>query len=289
MRSYSSLLVFEDIFNFVPTSNADVASLASMLFTPNVPVVMTDCGTTLGQFQTVNYELEGAIELATGQVISKDRIDQLLFTGTYSIATRTLNTCIAPGGVCQACYHASNQTKPVPAIGSRVTIQPEYIFNTDVIKASAGDTTWPLTQADNTYQFTYIYIDGVIQDPSTYTILNAVLTFNSALTTDENIVVHYTSYNRAPYLVYLAETYSGSMLGMKPLPSQMLPIRSLLIESLIPDSKLQLVVEYTEEVSKIPDDYRNYLGTINDPFEQALFAIAINCIFDPPPPDNTPT
>jgi hypothetical protein len=280
MRSYSSLLVFEDIFDFVPNQNADVTSLASMIFTPNVPIVTNDCQTTLGLFQTVNYELEGAIELATGLVISRDRIDDLLFHGIYEIATRTLSTCIAPDGVCQACYAASNpRITSIPAIGSRVTIQPEYISSTDVIKASAGDTTWPLTIADGTYQFTYVYVDGVLQNMSAYSISNSILTFNTPLAADNNVVVHYSSYNKAPYLVFLATTYSGSMLGMKPLPSQLLPIRSLLLGSLVPQNKLELIVEYTKEVTQIPEDYRTYIDSINDTFEKALYTIAINCIY----------
>lgn len=279
MRTYSSLLVFEDIFDYVPNQNKDLVSLASMVFTPNVPIVATDCGTTLGLFQTVNYELEGAVELATGAVISRDRIDQLLFTGTYEVATRSLSTCIAKGGVCQACYHATHQPEAIPAIGTRVTIQPLYTSSTDVIKASAGDTSWPLSVADNSYQFTCIYVDGVMKDPSTYSISNAVLTFNTPLATDDNVVVHYASYNKAPFLVFLAETYSGSMLGMKPLPSQLLPIRSLLLGSLIPQNKLELIVEYTKEVDLIPQDYRDYIDTINDTFEKTLYVIAINCIF----------
>jgi hypothetical protein len=280
MRSYSSLLVFEDIFDYVPNQNKDVTSLASMIFTPNVPIVTNDCQTTLGLFQTVNYELEGAIELATGEVISRDRIDELLFHGTYEIATRTLSTCIAPNGVCQACYAASNQRETsIPAIGDRVTIQPEYYSSTDVIKASAGENKWTLTAVDGTYQFTYIYVDGVLQNTNSYSIANSTLTFNTPLSADNNVVVHYSSYNRAPYLVYLAKTYSGSMLGMKALPSQQLPIRSLLISSIIPQNKLELVVEYTKEVSMIPEDYRTYIDSVNDTLEKSLYTIAINCIF----------
>lgn len=279
MRSYSSLLVFEDIFDYVPNQNHDVTSLASMIFTPNVPIVSADCGTTLGLFQTVNYELEGAVELATGQVVSRDRIDQLLFGGTYELATRSLSTCIAKEGVCQACYHASNQCIAVPAIGTRVIVQPEYISSTDVIKASAGEKSWPLSVADNSYQFTHIYVDGVLLATTAYSISKSVLTFVTPLVTDNNVVVHYTSYNKAPYLVFLAKTYSGSILGMKPLPSQLLPIRSLLLGSLIPENKLELIVEYTKEVDLIPQDYRDYIDSINDTFEKALYVIAINCIF----------
>lgn len=281
MRSYSSLLVFEDIFDYVPNQNADVTNLASMVFTPNVAVIANDCSTTLGAYQTVNYELEGAIELATGEVISRARIDDLLFHGIYEIATRTLSTCIAPGGVCQACYAASNPgLVTVPQIGSRVTIQPQYTSSTDVIKADSGSNSWTLSVADNTYQFTYIYVNGQLQPTSSYTILNSVLTFTNPITVDDtNVVVHYSSYNLAPYLVFLAQTYSGSMLGMKPLPSQQLPIRSLLIGTLVPQNKLELVVEYTKDIDRIPEDYRTYIDSIYDTFEKTLYTIAINCIF----------
>jgi hypothetical protein len=281
MRNYSSLLVFEDIFNYIPSGFPDLVSLASMIFTPNVPVVSTDCGTTLGYWQTVNYQLEGAIELATGEVISRAMIDTLLAAGTYSIATRSVSTCIAPGGVCQACYHASNQADPVPAVNSRVTIKPEYPVTTDVIAGQVGVSTYDLTPADDTYQWAYVYIQGVLQPVSSYTILNSVLTFNTPLAYANNIVVHYTSLNTSPFLVYLAKTYSGSMLGMNPLPAPLLPLRSLLIESLISQSKLQLVIGYTSEISTIPEQFVTYIDSIADSLEQALYVIAINCIFAP--------
>lgn len=279
MRSYAALLVFEDIFNYVPNSFADVAGLAAMIFTPNLPIVSVDCQTTLGNFQTVNYQLEGAIELATGLVISKSRIDQLLYSGIYEIATRSVSTCIAPGGVCQTCYHASNRSQPIPAVGSRVTIQPEYLVKTDVINANVGDTTWKLTQPSGTYQSTYIYVQGVLQPSTDYVIVDQTLTFKTALTIATNVVVHCTRNNLSPFLVYLAKTYSGSLLGMAALPAPELPVRSILLKTLIAETKLQSVVQYTTELSKISQEFKDYLITIQDPLEQALFALALNCIF----------
>jgi hypothetical protein len=66
---------------------------------------------------------------------------------------------------------------------------------------------------------------------------------------------------------------------MKPLPSQLLPIRSLLLGSLIPQNKLELIVEYTKEVDIIPQEYRDYIDTVNDTLERALYVLAINCIY----------
>lgn len=279
MRSYSGLLVFEDIFDYIPNSNSDVVSLADMVFTPNVPVVLSDCATTLGSYQTVNYELEGRVELSTGLIISKSRIDQLLFNGIYETAVRNLSTCIAPEGVCQACYAATFQNNKVPNIGDRVMIQPEYLITTDVIKAVAGEFTWSLTLDPTLYTWAYIYVQGVQVMPSQYTISGTVLTFNTPLSADSNVVVHYTALNRSPYLVYLAETYSGSMLGMLPLPAPQLPLRSLLINSLIPENKLESIVQYTQEISAIPADYKTYLDSINDTLEKALYTLAINSIY----------
>jgi hypothetical protein len=279
VRSYSGLLVFEDIFDYVPATNPDVSGLASIVFTPNVPVVSGDCGTTLGFFQTVNYELEGAVELSTGLIISKARIDQLLYTGTYEVATRSLSTCIAPEGVCQTCYAATVINKPVPNIGSRVIIQPEYLITTDVINGTVGDISEPLTLATTAYQFMYVYMNGVLILPSQYTVSGQTLTFNTPLSVSGNVVVHYTALNTSPFLVYLAQTYSGAILGMLPLPAPQLPIRSLLISSLIPQSKLATVVQYTQEIKAIPANYITYIDSINDTLELTLYIIALNSIY----------
>jgi hypothetical protein len=279
MRSYSGLLVLEDIFDYVPTNNPDLVNFALGVFNPNVPVVMVDCGTTLGNTQPVNYQLEGKVELATDLVISKNRIDQLLFEGTYTIATRTLDTCVAPGGVCQKCYAASRQTQPLPVVGSRITIYPEYEIMTDVLSGTPSQTVYPLTLNSVQYSNVYVYIQGVIQGSSVYSISGKTLTLTNALTEDQNIVVRYTSINRAPFLVWLAGTYSGSMLGMQPLPALMLPIRSLLLTSLIPQNRLELLVEYTNNVKQIPTNLNSYSAQIKHPLEKALYILALNSIF----------
>jgi hypothetical protein len=279
MRSYSALLIFENIYDYIPTANPDIVSFSTLLFNPNVPVVSVNCNTTLGNIQSVDYELEGEVELATGLVISMDRINQLLFQGIYTVATRTLDTCIAPGGVCQACYAASRQTLPVPAVGSRITIYPEYGIETLVIKGAVGQFSFTLDLSPTQYEYVYIYIDGVLQTSSQYSISDTTLTLNTPLAAELNVVVRYTSLNTAPYLVWLANRYSGALLGLEALPSPMLPVRSLLLTSLVPQNRLQLLIQYTNTLSTIPANYLQYLDTIADPLEQSLFMLALNSIF----------
>ena len=281
MRSYSGLLVFENIYDYIPTANPDIVNFSLGIFEPSVLVSMHNCGTTLGSIQTVNYELEGKVELATGLVISKSRIDQLLFNGIYTIATRTLDTCVAAGGICQLCYQASRQALPVPAVNTRVTVLPEYEILTDVLAAAANQASYTLTLSSDQYQYVYVYIEGVLQSPSTYSISGSTITFVTAYvpSVSENIAVRYTALNRSPFLVYLAETYSGSILGMQPLPSPMLPIRSLFLNSQISANRLQMLSDYTQGLSQIPQNYLQYLDTIQFPLEKALYMLAINSIF----------
>jgi hypothetical protein len=281
MRSYSGLLVFENIYDYIPTANPDIVNFSLGIFEPSVLISTYNCGTTLGSIQTVNYELEGKVELATGLVISKSRIDQLLFNGIYTLATRTLDTCVAPGGVCQLCYAASRQALAVPAVQSRATIEPEYEITTDVLAGSPNQATYTLTLNSDQYDYVYVYIEGVLQSTSTYVISGTTITFNTGYvpTVTENIAVRYTALNRSPFLVYLAQTYSGSILGMQPLPSPMLPIRSLFLNSQISTNRLAILCEYTEGLSQIPTNYLQYMNTIQFPLEKALYMLALNSIF----------
>jgi hypothetical protein len=66
---------------------------------------------------------------------------------------------------------------------------------------------------------------------------------------------------------------------MLPLPAPQLPIRSLLISSLIPQSKLATVVQYTQEIKAIPANYITYIDSINDTLELTLYIIALNSIY----------
>lgn len=281
MRSYSGLLVFENIFDYIPTANPDLVNFSLGIFQPSILVSVYDCGTTLGNIQTVNYQLEGKVELATGLVISKARIDQLLFNGIYTIATRTLDSCVANGGVCQLCYKASRQALPVPNVNDRVTIYPEYEITTDVLAGAANQVSYSLRLSTNQYDYVYVYIQGVLQPTSTYSITGTTLSFNTGFvpTTAENISVRYTSLNRSPFLVYLAQSYSGSVLGMQPLPSPLLPIRSLLLNSQISTTRLNMLCDYTHELTQIPTNYLQYMDTIQLPLERALYMLAINSIF----------
>ena len=81
---------------------------------------------------------------------------------------------------------------------------------------------------------------------------------------------------------YLANTYSGSLIGVKPTISKvLLPIRSLFLTSLIDANKLQSVRDVVSSLSAIDQAYIDYInkGTIRNTLEEALLLMALYNIY----------
>lgn len=278
-RSYSNLIVLETIFDSIPSGKPELDSFVLNVFSPFVHVVEQDCGTSLGTPTAVNYELEGKVELATSTLVSFDRIISLLSNGVYTTPVRSLSSCISKDGVCQTCYHASRQKDTIPAIGSHVQVMPEYVTATEALTAVAGQSSFTISETPDLYDLVYVYHLGVLLTSSQYTIDNLTLTLASPVTSDGQVTVRYTTYIRAPYLFWLAGTYSGSMLGIKQLPAPPIPLRKRLLTSLIPESVLELLVQGVSTLRGVPVEAIDYMSKVHDPLEKALLVIAIYAIY----------
>jgi len=278
MRSYSALIVFEGVLDTMGTSDVDLTSFANTVFSPTVQVVETNCGTTLGYKRAVTYEIEGNVELATGVPISKDRIDQLLASGVYQVKTRTLHTCISQGGVCATCAAAHQNTSVLPSVGALVQVLPVYEVAAEVVVVPANATSVTLITSPDVYTEARVYSNGV-HLTSGYSISGTTFTPPVSSSMKQYAIRYFTS-TRAPFLGWLASTYSGSLLGLKPLPSQPLPIRTLLLSSLIQGSVLTQLVANVPSTSAIPEDMLRYLSQIQSPLEKALFLLTLRAIYD---------
>ena len=84
---------------------------------------------------------------------------------------------------------------------------------------------------------------------------------------------------RGPFLSWLADTYAGSMLGMKALPSPKLPLRKRLLSGLVPNSMVELLGSQLSNLRGVPAEAISYLDNIKDPLEKALFVIALFSIY----------
>jgi hypothetical protein len=280
MRTFAGTLLLEDIFTYVPTTEQDIFNFATSVFTPNVLVVEDNCHTTLGKFETVNYDAEGLTELATETVISRDRVTALLSAGVYSIATRRTSTCISSGGVCRRCYKATYPNRAVPAISARVNITPKNLVNAEVLNIISTSRTYFLQTDFNTYTSYDVFCNGVfLVKEVDYRILENTLTMITTVADDKNIVVRFMKTDNSVYLGWLASSYSGSLLGMKSIPNKLLPMRPLFLSSLLLENRLQLISERIKSFKQIPTEYTNYIDSIKDPLEKALFMLAIFSIY----------
>lgn len=281
MRTYSALLVFETVFDSVSSSDVYLQELCQRIFTPRVEVVEHYCSTLLGEEIDVNYEIEGYIELSTGESITRTRIEQLLSKGIYKVRIRTLSSCSSEGGVCALCYHSSRPDEPEPEVGSIVDILPIFTKSTEILLTDSSSSV-TLSLSEDSYDSLLVYYKESLLDPSMYSVSGSRMTIDTdILSPDSQVLVRYRSETRVPFMLWLAETYCGSLLGVKPLPRPLLPLPSLQLVELVPSHLVDILLKEMEsERSNVPENLVEYAGTVTDLLEKALFCIAIRTIYD---------
>jgi hypothetical protein len=191
VRSYTGLLIFENLFDNIPTLSQDMVNFASSILKPNLPVVEHDCGTTLGTIEICNFESEGLIELATDLRLTKTRIEQILSQGIYEVAVRHTSTCISKGGVCAKCYAGTYHDQPIPKVLDRVTVLPEFRVNTEVVVSKINGLQYSTITDPESYDKAYVFRKGILLTPVVdYTLVNGTLTLTDAPIEENNIAIH---------------------------------------------------------------------------------------------------
>lgn len=281
MRSYSALLVLENVFDSIDTSDLILSDLCQRIFHPKVEIVEDYCHTLLGEEIDVNYEIEGYIELSTGESLTRTRIEELLSFGIYKVRIRSISTCISEGGVCAKCYHSSRPDEPYPEIGSIVTVDPIFVKSTEVLILDSR-LTLSLSLDSDSYDSLLVYCNQGLQPSSSYTVDGTSLVFNdTSLLPGTPVVVRYQSITTVPYMLWLADTYSGSLLGVKSLPGPLLPVSPLRLVETLPEYLLEpLLSALSSDSSMAPGNLVEYAHTIQDSLEKSLFCIALRTIYD---------
>lgn len=279
MRSYTNTLLFESALDSITSANTLLYSIADRVFSPTVEVVETDCGTLLGEVLPVNGDLEGRVELSTGLSITPARINALLSGGVYEVSTRSIGSCISEGGVCQACAAASRQKQPVPAVGSLWKVYPETIIEIAHKVLVAGYNTVTLDFTTDQYDLLYMYQNGALVSESSYSVSGNVLTFPTPSVSDQTFTVKYVVNTRITFYYWLAETYSGSLLGIQALPRRALPLKKSLLALHIPQEDVESLVQDLKSSPASGGDFIPYLDDIRDPLEKAVFAVMLGSLF----------
>lgn len=281
VRSFSNILVFEDIFDYIPNDFADIPALANAVFRPTMKIVEEDCGTTLGRMETVSFDLEGRVELATGDVISENRIIQLLSRGIYQVATRHTSHCTSEHGLCKKCYEAANPHKGEVQVNQLVTMESTSIARIDTFRIEdPSKLTYDLTVPEEFYLYLHVFNRGnFLKAEEDYVVNGLEITFTDPLVQGSNVVIYYIQDDRRPFLYWLADTYSGSLLGLRSLPSPALPVRPLLLSEKIPEQRTVSVIEHARKSNRVPENMIPYIETVRHPLEKALTILAMESIF----------
>ncbi len=280
MRNYQSYLLLEDLFDYLPEPASSLYQFADSVFNPSVEVTEIDCGTTLGKITDITFGLVGYIELSTNDAITSSRVSYLLSQGTYKIALRNLHSCTAEGGVCQECYKGSFPYKSIPQINSVIKIPSEYTFSEDVfISDGVLLPSYELSIPEDSYSDIIVYVGDSLLDPIHYSITNNIITLDYIPDSGLHIVIKYITKSAKPFLSYLAKSYSGSLLGMKSLPTAPIVIRESLLKSMLSSTQLNTISSELERYKSIPESHLGFLDSIHDRLEKALFMIALFGIY----------
>ena len=271
MRNYSSFLLLEDVLDYVPQDNQALYQFAQNVTRPRVKVVEEDCLTKVGRVVTINYEIEGLIELATDLSISLTRITTLLAAGTYTVAVRDLHSCVSVDGICRKCYKGTYVDQTAPAVNAFVKLEPEYNYQTDVFAGDGSRKKFTLSEPAGNYTKILVFIQGVLQT-SGYSVANDEIILTAAPSSGIHVVVKFYTITTQPFVGYLAESYTGSLLGMKPLPTQTIHVRPSLAQTLISEEELEIMkAELINNYKTITRNYVEYIDKVDDKLEKAIY------------------
>ena len=280
MRSYSNFILFEGALTNLPIGSAPIIEAANFLVSPTVPIIEVDCGTLLGStlpltYNTVGYETVGYLELFTQTFLTVQRVQILLAQGVSSVKVRSTSTCVSKGGVCTTCYNGSFRPTVLPAVGSLVTLSSTFIYASQIIIGNGVDSVYPVSQ--NSTQYTQT---NVSYYPEVISLTDTQITFSTVRQSTDIFTLHFYKLSSDPLLEYIAKSYSGSLMGIAPLPSYQLLLKPSLYSSLFSDSHMQLLRnELDNYSSNIPTQYLDYCDTIVDKLEKVLYIIYTYAIY----------
>lgn len=279
----------EDVLDFLPASSPLINQVADSIFNPTVSVTAEDCGTLLGTTIDLSPASEGLVELSTNEQLTQSKIVSYLSQGIYKLATRDLHSCTAHGGICVECYKATFPKNPVPqapttdaegnVIISKIKIPSKFTSGSDMFASNGEGTTFATSVPSDQYDDVSLYINGVLQPNSAYTLTNLTLQLTAPQPLGTYLSVRYTKYSAKPYFGYLANTYSGSIVGIQPMPVADTVLRPSLLRQLVSDGILGKISEELSGYGTIDPSYINYAETVKDPLEKAVLLITLYGIY----------
>jgi hypothetical protein len=163
----------------------------------------------------------------------------------------------------------------LPAIGTRVTLNSELIYRTQVIVGDGVNISYHVSQTSSDYTRTNIAYYTQVSS-----LTDTTITFRSIRSPTDIFVLDYYTVSSNSFLEYIAKSYSGALLGLAPLPSYQLLLKPSLYETMFSNSRIQLMRnELDNYKSNIPPLHLEYCDTISDVLEKILFIIYLYAVY----------
>lgn len=273
MRTYSNYLLFEGVLDSLAGSNNIVGTMARSVVTPTVKIVEEDCGTTLGTEVTINFDIEGDILLATDTPLTYSDIYSLLSSGTYKAGIRKASSCISKGGVCRKCAAGTMLGATIPAVGEGFELAPEFNYKTEYFIGDGIRKSYPLR---DDYDVAKVIINGLV----TKVLTGAThVDFTTAPAPGQKFIVRYYTADSSSLLGYTARSFSGGLLGVRPLDTPPLVIREELYNSILQEGQIAILEEEVSAISGIDSKYMDYVSKVHSNLERCLMLLFTYAIF----------
>lgn len=279
MRTFSNFLLFEGVLEDQPSDRRTVKQISDMLMNPTVKIVEEDCNTLLGNVVPVSYELIGKTELATDSPFTEDRLTELLGEGKYFVKIRDLHHCTSKEGICRRCYEAQNMVVSAPPVGSYVQLDSYINYQSDYLTTNVGGNTFPLSELEEDYDYVVVLKNGTALPDDQYYIESQILTLSEDVTVDDDITVHFFKETSEGFLGYMASSYSGGLLGIKPLSYLPTTLRYCLYEKLLDSDIVQIMRDELSTFPNVPSLFLEYADRCPDLLEKTLLLCYIYSLY----------
>jgi hypothetical protein len=279
-RSFANTLLYEGTLDTITSVNPILHNVVHTLFTPTVRIVEEDCGTLLGYSTPSSFRSEGYIETETGLSITPARRTTLLTDGRYNVNIRTISTCISNNGICRTCLASSRPRLAVPSIGSLYKVEPEIVLDILDVEVSLDgtDKVIKIPYDQTMYDTLYVFDNGLLVDQSEYSITDTKLIMSPSAVVGTKLVVRFLVKSNIEYYNWLCGTFAGSLLGVKQLSDNLLPVRKSTLLQNIPNEDISSLQSQLESLDIGADDVIMYLSNVKDPLEKAIYTCVLSSI-----------
>lgn len=268
MKSYANFILMENLLYNVPREAIAIATLSDVLLNPRVRLVDENCGTYLGtQFDSTFlnsgqpadrngkqlipylYALKASGPLPVGEVpptYTQEELSQAIASGERFKRVLHPFSCISKGGICRVCAYSS------------------YRFSTAKVVDTGTNTT---------YEY--------FEEPAPLDLVIPPVGSTTQLQEGFGRVKSFLSPSQKSLFSWLANTYSGSLLGIRNFGNFPLPVNTELYSFLINKNLLAQAQAQLSAISAVPRDVITYIDSIESVLEKALMVVVAYTMYGP--------